>query len=154
MKLSRTQQKKRSRAGLSFEQRRAIADQLRKTTCSAAWIDAMLPAIETKAGHQFIFDASVYPPPADTSPMVVCESCGVPTPGYYIGSRGICLDCYCVKRPKIQNSFGRSTWAATMKAVRRGNLRLSISRLVSAAPSLRVADIGVDDCVLRLRDVK
>ena len=47
------------------------------------------------AASAYWLETPVYPPPADTTPMLTCSLCGTPTPPQCVGSTGICLDCHC-----------------------------------------------------------
>lgn len=125
---------KRVALGISSSQEQAMKARLLTRVCSAAWAEAMFAEIRDKKpdGTHYVvrvFNASSYPPPADTTPMIICNVCAVPYPSYYLTSSGCCVDCLCCKRPKAQSSYGPSSFAAAMNRIRICNIRLNEHRI-------------------------
>jgi hypothetical protein len=125
---------RRVRIGLSRANITLMKARLLPRVCSEPWADAMFRTIVDRGpdGQRIevtIFDASVYPPKADTCPMLVCAACGVPTPQPCVGWNGVCLDCHCAERPAQQQGYGGSSFARAMDAIRRQNLKLQELKL-------------------------
>lgn len=77
--------------------------------------------LATEIREIIIFDPRVYPPRADTTPMIVCKCCAIPNPPNVINQQGICLDCqYARRRPPDE----QGSLALAMQRIRDENLRL------------------------------
>ncbi len=83
------------RVGLSMAAERAMKADLCDSVCSSPWIDAqfysIVDQVTTPAGvttkiSVTIHDPSVYPPPADTTPMRVCRCCLRAYPAHYVST--------------------------------------------------------------------
>lgn len=118
----RSKRKQKIRHGLSRMDEAVLKDRLLRTTCSEPWVRAQFNTIRDTGpdGQDIVtrwFDPTVYPPKADTTPMIVCVQCGVPTPPPAVGSSGVCLDCHCGNVPWQQDAWGASYSAVVIQKI-------------------------------------
>lgn len=122
---TRARRERKERAGLSLKQEEALKARLRLTFPSEPWVESTIRKFEdVKAdGEVLVYrfhDARAFPPAADTTPMVVCRSCGRTVPPNSLEG-GVCLDH---ASTRVHNAYGSSPSANAIIMLQHRNLRL------------------------------
>ena len=116
--------RRQHRQGLSLLQEQRLRDRLIGRVPSVYWLSVQFVRVEDTDpdGVPIVYtyhDPRRFPPPADSTPMIVCRVCGIPTPVSGIDvSRRVCLDCHCGARPHAQDAWGPSPFAVVMAYIR------------------------------------